>query len=85
MEFDTYYIDHLIDARRKSRKLKNWKLSDDIRDYLDTKHVFIFDTPDGQEVWNMTKGIRQDVIDRINSDKRAEAIFDAWLFSTKSK
>ena len=77
------YIENLIDIRKQYRADKNWQMCDAIRDYLDSKHVFIFDTPEGQVIYNEVKGTRQDVIDKINRDKKAEAAFDAWLYSTK--
>ena len=43
MNFEGYYIDELIELRKHSRLAKDWGLSDDIRDYLDLKHIFIFD------------------------------------------
>lgn len=75
----------LIYLREIARANKDWKESDRIRDILDKKHTFVFDTKDGQVVYYMTKGTRQDVIDEINSDIRANALFDAWLFSMNSK
>lgn len=76
-------IDQLISMRAEFREQKDWANCDDIRDYLDTQHVFIFDTPEGQVVYNEVKGTRKDVINKINQDKKAEAAFDAWLYSTK--
>jgi len=76
-------IDQLISMRAKFREQKDWANCDDIRDFLDTQHVFIFDTPEGQVVYNQVKGTRQDIINKINQHKKAEAAFDAWLYSTK--
>jgi hypothetical protein len=50
MDFTTLLIEELIEARRKARVAKDWKSSDELRNYLDTKRVFIFDTKDGQEI-----------------------------------
>lgn len=83
MNFEYLHIDQLIDVRELHRDRKNWKTCDEIRDYLDTKHVFIFDTPEGQIVYNQTKGTRQDIVNKINSDKKYNAMFDAWLVSMK--
>ncbi len=51
--FEYLHIDQLIDIRKEARINKDYKLSDEIRDYLDSKLVFIFDHSDGfQEVWH---------------------------------
>jgi len=85
MNIEAMYIDELIDKREQARKDKDYRLSDEIRDYLDTKSVIIFDTKDGQEVYHELKGTtRQDVIDKIQKDIKAEAMFNAWLFSNKT-
>lgn len=81
MNFETKYIDELIAIREEARQEKNWKLSDDIRDYLDTKHVYVFDTPNQQVVYHRTGGTRQDLINQIKEDQRAQKLFDAWLYS----
>lgn len=83
MNFKDISVHQLVDLRDFYRLLKDWEACDLIRDYLDTQHVFIFDTSDSQEVYYGVRGTRQDVIDKINRDKRSEAQFDAWLFSTK--
>lgn len=46
MLLENKYIDQLIEIRKQARENKDWKLSDEIRNYLDTKLVFIFDTKD---------------------------------------
>ena len=48
MDFENKYIDELIDNRKESRENKDYKLSDEIRSYLDEKFVFIFDTKDNE-------------------------------------
>ena len=60
MKFEDKYIDELVDLRNEAREQKNWKLSDEIRDYLDTKHTFIFDTNEGQVVYHGQEKTRQD-------------------------
>jgi len=75
----------LIYQREQARLHKNFKLSDEIRDKLDSMNTFVFDTKDGQEVYFETKGTRLDLVKKINDDKRADKIFDAWLFSMNSK
>jgi hypothetical protein len=96
--FENKYIDELIEERGEARVFKNWQLSDEIRDYLDTKLVFIFDTKWGQEVYyladsyfkNQERKIettamskRQYLEYRIKQDINANNNFDAWLFSTR--
>ncbi len=82
---DDYYIDELIDIREKARNNKNWELSDRLRDYLDTKSVIIMDTKSGQVVYHQLKGTtRSDLVKKMESDKRALANHDAWLYSMLS-
>lgn len=56
IDFETKYIDELIEERKNARINKNWNLSDKIRDYLDNKLVFIFDAKFGQEVYYLIEG-----------------------------
>lgn len=96
--FDSYNIDQLIATREISRADKDWKKCDDIRNYLDTKLVFIFDTKQGQEIYYLTEGYfknkhknertknlnhRQYVEYRIKQDLNAYKVFDAWVFSMR--
>ena len=74
----------LVYLRELARANKDYKESDRIRDILDLKGVIIFDTPDGQEVYYTIDKTRQQVIEQINTNKRAEARFDAWLYSMNS-
>lgn len=98
MDFESKYIDELIDERKEARANKNWKLSDEIRHYLDTKLVFVFDASWGQEVYYLTKSYfkdkdrkietivmskRQYVEYRIKKDINADKNFKAWLYSTQ--
>lgn len=46
MDFENKYIEELIDERKLARENKEWKLSDEIRNYLDEKFVFVFDVKD---------------------------------------
>ena len=79
-----YYIDELVDIRKKARETKNWELSDRLRDYLDTKSVIIMDSKEGQVVYYQLKGTtRSDLIKKLENDKRALAHHDAWLYSMK--
>lgn len=98
MDFESKYIDELIEDRKEARENKNWKLSDEIRNYLDAKLVFVFDTKWGQEVYYLTEWYfknkerkietmamskRQFVEYKIKQDINAEKNFEAWLFSTR--
>lgn len=96
MDFESKYIDELIEDRKEARANKNWKLSDEIRDYLDTKLVFVFDAKWGQEVYylppsyfknkerkieTVSMSNRQYVEHQIKQDIIAEKNFEAWLYS----
>jgi len=85
MDFENKYVSELIDIREEARTNKDWKLSDEIRDYLDTKESFVFDTKDGQVIYHELKGMTRDkLIEKINIDKRAYKMFDAWIYSIRS-
>jgi len=81
MNFKFKYIDELIAIREEARRVRNWVLSDRIRDYLDTKKVFVFDTETGQEVYHRNEGSRDDLIKEIKNEQNAQKLFDAWLYS----
>ena len=81
---DDYYIDELVDIRRKARDTKNWELADRLRDYLDSKSVIIMDSKEGQVVYYELKGGRSDLIKRLEDDKRAIANHEAWVYSMLS-
>lgn len=96
MNFETYFDDELLIMRIAARKRKDWALSDKIRDYLDSRLVFVFDVPGPfQEVhWacrdtfknkpeQMTN--RQYLEYKIQEDIRANKMFDAWLYSIQNK
>lgn len=84
MDFEHRYIDELIYLRNEARIGKNWALSDAIRDFLDSKHCFVFDTDQGQVVYHRISGSRQELVEEIKEEKRAIKIFDAWLHSVRS-
>ncbi len=69
-EFETQYTEELIFLRSVARESKNWAFSDEIRNYLDTKLIFIFDTKFGQEIYQITESY----INRLfnYSEKRIE-------------
>ena len=78
-------VHEIIDKRKLARKNKDWNMSDIFRELLDKRFVFVFDTPNGQEVYFELEGMtREKLIDKINKDKRADKQFDAWLFSMNS-
>ena len=82
---DDYYIDELVDIRAKSRENKEWELADRLRNYLDSKSVIIMDTKNGQEVHYLPNNqTREDLVNRINADKKALSMHEAWLYSMKS-
>jgi len=83
MNFETKYLDELITMREKARLNKNWDLADKIRDYLDTKHIFVFDKKEGLLIYHRLNGSRQDLTEELKASSRAEKIFDAWLFSIR--
>jgi len=84
LQIENLHDSYLIAIREDYRKSKSWEYCDFIREYLDTKHIFIVDTPKGQVVYFETGGTRQDVINKINQHKKAESDFNAWLFSIKA-
>lgn len=89
-------LDELIEDRRLARINKNWKLSDEIRDYLDAKMVFVFDASFGQEVYFLSEKYfsgkykspetasmtkRQYVEFLIKQEINSNKVFDAWVYS----
>lgn len=93
-------IDQLIDLREELKLQKNYKEADSIRDYLDSKYVFIFDSKNGQEVYHLTEKFfkfknkfeetakmsnRKYVEHHLTQEKRAEKILDAWTYSNTKK
>ena len=85
MNLKCKYIDELIEIREDARQKKDWALSDKIRAYLDSKHVFVFDTEEGQIVYHRKKETRNGLINMLKMDLKAEKLFNAWLFSMNAK
>lgn len=85
MNLECKYIDELIEIREDARQKKDWALSDKIRVYLDSKHVFIFDTDGGQIVYHRKKESRNSLINKLKKELRVEKLFNAWLFSMNAK
>lgn len=48
MNFELINLNELIHMRMEARLNKDWQFSDEIRNYLDSKYVFIFDTKDNE-------------------------------------
>ena len=84
MRIEDKYIDELLEIREKTRIEKNWKLADKIRNYLDTKHVYVFDTNEGQVIYHKKDGTRQSLVKQLKSEIRSENMFNAWLFTMKA-
>ncbi len=81
----TNNIEELIFLREQARLNKDWALSDEIRDFLDEKNVFIFDTKDGYEIYYEVKKItRKELELQIKSDIAANKNFDSWLYSIQN-
>lgn len=91
MESVKLNIDMLIDERATARLSKQWKRCDEIRDLLDGYLVFIFDAPEGQRIYYLTEKFfirkkegtthRTFLEQWIQTESRAEHLFNAWLFT----
>lgn len=79
MDF-TDNIEELINLREQARLAKDWKLSDDIRNYLDDRLVFIFDTKAGQEIHYLTPSCFQ--LKTKNENQIKVKSFFEWLQNT---
>lgn len=85
--------DLLLEMREQARKLGDYGTSDLIRDELDRRLVFVFDTKDGPEVYYLFDGYfranysngqelqtkRAFLEARIAWERKADKAFDAWL------
>jgi hypothetical protein len=89
---ENLYTDELIDLREIARANKDWQLSDNIRNILDNRFVFVFDTKNGQEVYHLSKQKLQKenkkninnrlfLENKIKKEIKLNNIFDAWLYS----
>lgn len=79
---ETMLTDELLHLREGYRIAKNWKASDELRDELRLRNVIVTDTAQGQEAVHLPPHITVDAyMERQAQDKRAEARFEAWLFS----
>jgi hypothetical protein len=84
MNLEALYIDELVALRQGARVEKNWQLADEIRDYLDSQHSFVFDTKDGQVVYHRAEGTRSELVVQLKDQARSEKRFDSWLYSLKA-
>lgn len=65
-------IEELIQLRKECRSKKDFKKSDEIRDYLDSKGCFLFDTPDDVIAYHTKKHkTRQEVLDYAAEQRRS--------------
>lgn len=53
MDLQQILTDELIDMREQSRIDKDYTLSDQIRNELDSRLVFVFDHPEGQVIYHL--------------------------------
>lgn len=84
MNIEALTIDELVNLRQEARVEKNWKLSDEIRTYLDSRHAFIIDTNDGQVIYHRSNGTREELIVQLKESSRAEKTFNSWLYSLRA-
>lgn len=90
----TTNIDELLNQRTNARAGKNWKLADEIKAYLDSQLVFVFDATWGQETHYLTEKYfqkkpadmshRKYVEYQITESIRLEAVFAGWLQTVRA-
>lgn len=56
MDLSQRLTDELTDLRVQARENKDYRLSDEIRNELDSRGSFCMDGPDGQEVYHLGPG-----------------------------
>jgi len=99
-DYDALYVDEVLEIRILVRENKNYKLSDEIRSYLDEKFVFVFDAKkDGkpfQEVRYLFssyfsgidntkfKTNREYVESKIKESVASNSLLDAWIYSNQN-
>ena len=54
--------DELTDLREQARLNKDYKLSDAIRNELDTRGSFCFDNPEGQVIYHLGEGYTREFV-----------------------
>ena len=86
MDFNSMFIDELIELRNEARLKKDWALSDLIREYLDSKGAFVFDKKDDCVVFHTNQfKTRKELNDYINNEIRSVSNMNAWNYSNISK
>lgn len=56
MNYSEMLTDELTDIREVEYRYRNFNVTDEIRNILDSRGSFCIDTPDGQEVYHMGEG-----------------------------
>lgn len=84
MNWPSILTDELCYLRQQARAAKNWKVSDEIREELERRGSFVVDTKDGQEVHHTIGKTKEQWLAKIAADRRANAAFDAWLFTMQA-
>lgn len=64
MRIQDHNTDFLCAVREKAKEYKNYLLSDQIRNELDSRGSFCFDTPKGQVVYHLGKGYTRDYVSK---------------------
>ena len=79
-------IDATIHERELARIGKDWPKADALREALRQRGVIVRDTKKGQEAIILPPSVTPEQWEaRERLDKAADANFDAWLFTMKSK
>jgi hypothetical protein len=79
-------IDLSLAMRELARAQRNWEFADLLREGLRADGVIVRDTAAGQEAILLAYGITVEQWEqREAADHRANAAFDAWLFTMRSK
>jgi len=61
--------DELVYIREQARLNKDYKLSDEIRNELDSRGSFVFDTKYGQVVYHIGSGYKRDELNKSDLDR----------------
>lgn len=78
-------IDALINDRKEARERKDFATADTIRSRLLAVNVIVTDTKEGQEVVMLGRGTTVEAyLKKQEADRRANARFEAWLYSVRS-
>lgn len=86
MEINDRYTDELLEMRQQARALKQWALSDELREELLRRNVILTDTKDFQEALFLSdKWTVETWRLHEQEERRAEARFEAWLFTQRER